>query len=68
MRVRERKVLVVCADEKMNPTLLTSFSKQMYARTQMILLNIIKNVNPTSIQNITAHDQILMPEFSDLKP
>jgi hypothetical protein len=27
-----------------------------------------KNVNPTSIQNITAHDQILMPEFSDLKP
>jgi hypothetical protein len=52
----------------MNPTLLTSFSKQMYARTQMILLNIIKNVNPTSIQNISAHDQILMPEFSDLKP
>jgi hypothetical protein len=36
---REREVLVVCADEKMNPTLLTIFSKLMFATTQMILLN-----------------------------
>lgn len=67
MRVRKRKVLVVCADKKMNPTLLTSFSKLMYATTQMILLNKIRT-ETQSMQNITAHDQILIPEFSDLKP